>query len=141
VASPEHRQLHVLDRVQRRDQVVELEDEADDRRPVAGAVLGPERQAGDRDLPGRRPVEGTDQVQQGALAAARRPGDGNELALLDAEGDIHERRNPPLLERPRDMLGDDRGAALPRAQFPLRRRQSRHLHSLVTSVKPTVTVS
>ena len=38
-AAPEHRDLHVLERRQRRDQVVELEDEADCRRAVARTRL------------------------------------------------------------------------------------------------------
>jgi hypothetical protein len=75
--------------------------------------------AGDADAPGRRPVEGADQVQQGALAAARRPGDGDELALPDAQRDVCERCDPDVLERARDAVDDDLGVAVSRAHVVL----------------------
>src|SRR5439155_1484711 len=73
--SPDHRHLHVLDRREHGHEVVELEDEADG----PGAVLGRIAQlvhplAADPDRARVGLVERADEVQQGALAAARRPG-------------------------------------------------------------------
>ena len=81
-----HRQLHVLVRVQRRDQVVELEDEADRPGAVLRRILEPlEPLAPDDDRPRVRPVERPDQVQQRALAAAGRPGQRDDVARLEPE--------------------------------------------------------
>ena len=64
-----------------------------------------------------RPVERAEQVQQRALPAARRAGDRHELALLDPERDIDERGDRPVLERARDVVGNDLGPAVPRGHF------------------------
>ena len=94
LAGDRERQLHVLLGVQHREQVVELEDEAD----VLAAQL---RQlvvvhpgdllAGDRDRSARRLVEPGEDVHQRRLARARRAHDGRQLAALDLERDAAER--------------------------------------------------
>ena len=85
-AAAEHRQLHVLGRVQRADQVVELKDEADGLGAV-GVRVGQrlEPLAADGDAALVRPVERADQVEERALAATGGTGEGDELAGLDAE--------------------------------------------------------
>src|SRR5581483_1988008 len=110
-AAAEQRQLHVLGRRQRRNQVMELEDEADGARAVARGVAQPlDPLAGDEDRAGVGPVERADQVQERALAAARGPRDRDELARLDREGDVAEGDDPPVLEGLRDAVEDDVGA-------------------------------
>src|SRR5437868_1694348 len=82
-AAADHRDLHVVERGQRRDQVVELEHEADGFGPVSGRVLEPlEVATVYRDRAAVRPVERAEKVQQRALPAARRTGQRNELAGL-----------------------------------------------------------
>ena len=82
-----HRHEHVLERRQRRQQVKELEHEAD---PLAAQprqrVLVERRDvdAVDDDAPGRRRIETGQQPEQRRLAAARRPGDRDDAARLDA---------------------------------------------------------
>ena len=90
----QQRQLHVLARGEHRDQVEELEDEAD----VLGAearelVLGQlvQQPARDRDAALGRPVEAREQVQERRLARARRPHQRHEAAALDRERDVLER--------------------------------------------------
>jgi hypothetical protein len=81
-----HRHRHVFIRRQRRDQVKELEHEADLLATQPGErVL---RKAGDVDavdqhLAGTRRVEAGDETEQRGLAAARRPHDGHELTFAD----------------------------------------------------------
>ena len=83
------RQRHVVEQVAPRQQVGVLED-VGDRRPSSGRVLGGSPMApldvADDGAAGR-PVEAGDQPQQGRLAAARRPQQGEELAGLDVEVD------------------------------------------------------
>ena len=95
-------QPDVLGHVEQRDQVERLEDEA---RPVAtqsrGAVVG---QAADdlaleHDVAGRRPVEAAEQLEQRALAAARRAHERDEFAGGDRQGDAAERVDGRLAER------------------------------------------
>jgi hypothetical protein len=88
---------------------VELEDEADNRCAVLGAVELGHALAGDLDLTGVGAVERADQVQQRALAATGRPGDRDKLARLDAERDVDERRDAAVLERAGDVIDDHLG--------------------------------
>ena len=78
-----HRHQHVLAGRQRRQQVEELEDEADPlaaqprQRVLAIAVMSTPSIS---DAPGRRRVEPGDQPEQRRLAAAGRPGDRDDTA-------------------------------------------------------------
>jgi hypothetical protein len=108
----EHRHLDVLRRGERREQVRELEDETDRPRPVARRIVEVvEPQAPDGDRPGVGLVERADQVQQRALAGARRAGERDQLARRDRERDVPERRCPAVLERLADAVELDRDAA------------------------------
>ena len=87
------RQEHVLVGGQHRQQVEELEDEAD----VLAAQLRdlvvlqlPEARAGDRDVARRGAVERGEDVHQGRLAGARRAHDRGQLALRDVQVDAAE---------------------------------------------------
>jgi hypothetical protein len=89
----------VLQRVEHRDEVEELEDEADAAaadfgqlgvRQVAQVVaVNQHRAAGG-------PVQPAQQVEQRGLAATARPHDGHELARLDLQRDAIERRHGRL---------------------------------------------
>src|SRR5664280_723044 len=108
VMTPEHRHLNVLERAKSRDQVVELEDKADDFGSVLhgiAQVFDAPRANADRARIG--PVERSDQVEQRALTAARRTHQRNELARLDAQVHVLERANQPALEALADVLDDD----------------------------------
>ena len=78
------RQHHVLPHGERRDQVEELEDEADVAAAKEGALAVVQRR---QLLPAQPqpaavgPVDAAEQVEQGALAAAAAAQDGDELAL------------------------------------------------------------
>src|SRR5690606_22475892 len=86
----QQRQLDVLLRAQHRQQVVELEDEADvlgaPARQFAGLELV-DALAVDADAAGGGRVQAADQVQQGGLARARRAHQGDEGTALDLEVD------------------------------------------------------
>ena len=89
----QQRQLDVLDGVQHRDEVIELEDEADvAAAPVGQLALGQRRQIGarDRDLARGDAVDAGDQVQQRRLARAGRAHQRDELALGHVEVDAVE---------------------------------------------------
>ena len=83
------RQADVLADVQERDEVERLEDEAG---PVAAqarglvVVEGADRLALEEDLAGRRPVEAAEELEERALAAARRTHQGDELAGRHGQG-------------------------------------------------------
>ena len=112
-AASEHRHLDVLERGQRRDQVVELEDEADDLRAVVGGIgERVDALAADGDRARVRPVERADEVQQRALPGAGRAGQRDELARLDPQRDVLERGDAPVLEALAHVLEDDLGAGL-----------------------------
>jgi hypothetical protein len=77
-----------------RKQMEELKDDAEPAPAVFGerGVIGRvECEAIDDDFAARWLVEAADEVHEGALPAATRPGDGNEFARGDVEGDIVER--------------------------------------------------
>ena len=89
-AADRERHRDVLDRGELRQQVVELVDEAE--RPVAhaaalGLVERRERASFDRDVARGRIVEAADEVQQRALARARRADDRHALAVAHVEVD------------------------------------------------------
>ena len=97
VAVEVEQHAHVLLDRQRRDEVVELEHEADvaaaEERPVA---LGerPEVDAVDADLPGVGAVDARDEVEDGALARARAPDERADAAA-------RERHVGPVEDGPR----------------------------------------
>ena len=93
---------------------MELKDEADRRGAVLGGVQPFERGAVNRDRAGVRPVERPDQVQQGALPAAGRPGQRDELARLEPQRRGVEGTDATTLERLADAVDDDLGAAAQR---------------------------
>ena len=93
-----HRQHHVLDHRQRRQQLEELEDHADRApAPLGGLALGQagEVLAGDRDRAAGRAVDAGDHVHQRRLAAARPADDRDELAPVHLEVDAVERPERP----------------------------------------------
>jgi len=66
----QQRQLNVLRRTQHWHQIIELEDEADVRRPPAGELAPREpvdRRAGDMDFPRVCPVDRAQEIEQGRL--------------------------------------------------------------------------
>src|SRR5438067_1558208 len=81
---------------ERREEVEALEDEAD----LAAAYVGAARVRGGREVfvvnhnpPRSRREQPAEEVQHRRLAAARRPHDGDELALLHVQGDAAQRRH------------------------------------------------
>ena len=86
-AAQVQRQADVLEARQRRQQVEELEDEADLVAPHARQLVvgqAGERFAVDADLAGRRAIEAADRVEQRRLAGAGRADDRHHLAAGDA---------------------------------------------------------
>ena len=97
----EERQLDVLERVQDREQVVELEDEADrvgtaTPRAAICDIVAMSR-AADDDPAARRRVDARDQIQERRLARARRSHQGDVLALGNLEVDVVEDRDLDLV--------------------------------------------
>ena len=88
------RQRDVVAERQRRQQVEELEDEANALPPDAGElVVGEafERAALERQLAGGGPIHRATEVQQCRFAATRRAHQGHEIAAVDGESDSVER--------------------------------------------------
>ncbi len=88
-----HRQHDVLDQAERRQQLKELEDDAQMfATPDGQLVFGHRmhRLAGDDDLPLAGVVDAGDHVEQRRFAVARRADDGHELAGHDVERDAFE---------------------------------------------------
>jgi hypothetical protein len=108
----EQRQLDVRARRQVGEQVVVLEDEADDLAVVTGAGVGAvgDAVAVDEDAAGGRPVEHPDEREQRRLARARRPGQDDELARLELERDVVDRDDRAGVDAA-DVLDDDPRAA------------------------------
>src|SRR5262245_13029872 len=101
-ARQHERQLDVLERRQARNQMEELEDEADVPLPVCGELVVVEirdvlalQSVGAR----RRAVEQAEHVQQRGLSRARRAHDRDVLACVDLEIDV--------VERVHDLFADD----------------------------------
>src|SRR5512139_309479 len=90
------RQLYVLEGGEDRDQIIELEDEPDMRGAPGGELrFG---QTGDVDVPhgdraGVGPVQTRNEIQQGALAGARRAHERQEFPLDDGQRDALEHRD------------------------------------------------
>ncbi len=92
-------QRHVLARGQARDEVVELEHEADVFAPVRSQRRLPrsgERASTERDLSRRRDIQAAEEVEQGGLPAPGRTEQDGELSLLQRETDATEGRNLDL---------------------------------------------
>ena len=93
VIAETERQRHVLRRRQRREQVEELEDHPDMVASERGSFLvaeGVHVDALDLDLPLIGRLEAAEDVQQGALAAAARAHDRDELARVHGERDTSD---------------------------------------------------
>src|SRR5207247_4910035 len=92
-AVDDQRQRHVLGHRQDRDQVERLEDEADPPAVLGQLAVaqGAERPALEQDLAAGRPVQATEEVEEGGLARAGGAHDGQEAALPDRERDAVER--------------------------------------------------
>src|SRR5262249_37876751 len=100
------RQADVLETRERRQQVEELEDEADLvatdlRQVVVGKPV--ERLAVDEDRSRRRRVEGADYDEQRRIARSGRADDRHHLAILDGEADGIEGNDAPLAS---ELFGD-----------------------------------
>ena len=90
-----------------RKQVVELEDEADVGRPPRGQLFGAHPGnllSVDDDTAAGRRVEAGEDVEQGRLAAARRPHQRQKFARFDVEIDAFE--HPNLLGAPPIGFGE-----------------------------------
>ena len=90
LAGDREREQHVLLSRQHREQVEELEDEADVLAPQFRQIVVAELRdlrAGDRDVAGGRLVEPGEDVHQRRLARAGRPHHGRHLARLDLDRD------------------------------------------------------
>src|SRR5439155_15838221 len=93
-AGDRERQADILGDVQERDKVKELEDEPGAVAPEPGRRLVSEAAdhlALEDHLAARRPVEPAEQLEERALARSRRAHEGDELALLDRQGDAAQR--------------------------------------------------
>src|SRR5438270_5660817 len=105
---PQHGDLDVLDRIQRRDEVVELEDECNRSRAVARRIVeAGDVHAVDDDRAGIGTVERADEIEERALASAGRSRQRDELARVDMERDIDESRDASALEALADVLDVD----------------------------------
>ena len=88
------RQADILDERQFGKQVVALEDEADPAPPDQRQVIVAEGRQVDsleEHLPGGRPGDATEKVEERALSRPRGPGDGHELPWLDLDIDTTDR--------------------------------------------------
>jgi acyl-CoA thioesterase-1 len=95
LASQLERHLHVLPGGERRDELEGLEDKPDLGGPDAcPLVLGHDREvrAVEPHPAGRREIEPGEEAEQRSLAAAGRPYDGQEAAILEGKGDILQDR-------------------------------------------------
>src|SRR5262249_45882716 len=87
----QQRQLDVLVRGEDREQVVELEDEADASRPPPGQLAlrhGRDVLVADVDVAAGWRVEPGDQVEERRLPRPGRAHEGEEVALGDVEGEL-----------------------------------------------------
>ena len=107
---------HVLAHGEMRKQRVGLEDHAE-----AAQVRRPVRDVGavDQDPAGRRRHEARDEIERGRLAAAGRPEQRQELALVDREVERIHRAHGPVVARAAAELDDRRrqGRRNTRARF------------------------
>ena len=119
----EHRELDVAERREARQQVEELEDEADpvpaDQRALLlrkRADLAPLQQV----APARRPVEAAHDVQQGGLARPRGAHERDVLAALDREAHVLEGVHLPFADPvyAPDLVELDHPASRARARAP-----------------------
>src|SRR5205807_2276290 len=111
-AGADQRDLDVRPRRQVGEQVMLLEDEADELAAVARpAGLAPDLAAVDQHAPRRRLLEAADQVQQRALAGAGAARDAEHLARRHVQARVAQRID--LAIAPPDMLDADIGARRP----------------------------
>ena len=123
--------LNVLDRAQRREQIEELEYEADFRAAnfrQAGVIEARSICTVEENEPGRRKVHGAGKVQQRRLAAAAAPDERDELALGDFERDAVEGQNTFVVSlvflgdvfepEDRQFSGYTGGSQVPRSASP-----------------------
>jgi hypothetical protein len=108
---PDQRDLGVGPGRQVPEQVVVLEDEADDLAVVAVGGDLVQRCAVDHDPAGGRAVQTADQGQERRLARARGAGEHDELAGLDGQRDVVEGDDAGRMA-PGGALDDDARAAL-----------------------------
>jgi hypothetical protein len=98
------------------EQLEVLEDDADVAAQVGdrGAAQARDVAAEEQDPPLVGPLGGEDQLEQGALAGARRAGEEDEGALLDGERDVVEGHDflAPRAEALAHLLEDDHGSGL-----------------------------
>ena len=96
----EERQLHVLERRQDGNQIVELEDEPDVPRPPGGELRvfqGAERLARDPHVAARGLVDAPDQVQERRLSGAAGSHERQEFSPLHLEVDPGQHRDFDLV--------------------------------------------
>ncbi len=114
---------------------MQLEHEADGLTTKSRRVVQlADRLVTDDDAPGVGPVEAGDQVQQRALARARRTRQEDELAAAHVERDVAQ-RGDVLAEPLRHAFDDDLGAG---HQMPTSSQSPPDLLSVVRPVKPSV---
>ena len=110
-AGGDQRHLDVLARGEHRQQVVELEDEADHLEPEPVRVRETiDPLPVDHDRARVRAVERADQVQQRALPAPGRARERGEVAGPEAQRHVPQRPDPPVVGL-RDAVDLDGGAA------------------------------
>ena len=141
-AGEQARQRDVVADGQRRQQVEELEDEADLLAPhPRQLVVAQRRQIAivERERAAGRPIHGAAEVQQRRLAAARRPHQRDEVAGLDVERHAGERGDPRFAGDIGfvEILGGEQGHLIPlwcRASW---KRRSTSLLSWLQPCPPT----
>ena len=110
-AGADHGQLHVVGCGEVGQEIVELEDEADDVAAEARRVAQPGHgDVVDAHVAGIGPVQAADELQQRALARAGRARQRDELARLEVERDVAQRVDPTVVAL-RDAIDGDRSSA------------------------------
>ena len=110
--APAHveREAHVLLGIERREQIVGLEDETDVPPANLGERLGAEAlgfRTGDADVAGGRPENAAENGEKRRLARARRPHEQGQLAGIERDADALER--PHHARAVAELLDDIRG--------------------------------
>ena len=91
VAAKEQRKFDVLDRGHGRQEIEKLKDDAEAFAPVDGerGIIGPvQGEVHDKDFAGGGLIEAAEQIEEGAFAAAARPGHRTERERLDGQRDV-----------------------------------------------------
>ena len=93
-----HRDLHIFERGQGRQQMKRLEDETDMLGPKARRVSQPaERFTAKSDLARIGRIERSEQMEQGRFAAAAGPHQRHKFSLVDSQGDAAQRLDLPVI--------------------------------------------